>query len=173
MVPTPHPSRVIPHRLLSTRELINRRHPILATLPQPAPIRIFLYSFPLETGPCCNLHISTSPYHTSSLGGVRVGIQRYRAGQIPISELGDGASDVDAVAPFGADFDGEGEGDCFGVFAGRRGVAYRDGEGCGGFAFPRSVDLVGVHVGVDGAVVGEVGSGVGDVVGVCSGDCLG
>jgi hypothetical protein len=35
------------------------------------------------------------------------------------------------------------------------------------------VDVVGVHEGVDGAVVGEAGSGVRDVVRVCGGDCLG
>jgi hypothetical protein len=35
------------------------------------------------------------------------------------------------------------------------------------------VDVVGVHEGVDGAVVGEAGGGVGNVVGICGGDCLG
>lgn len=173
MIPTPHPSRITPNRLLPTSKLIHARHPILTTLPRPAPIPILLHNLPFESRTSSNLHIATRPNLSTSLSSVLVGIERHRAGEIPVAELGDGAGDVDAFAPFSADVDGEGEGDGFGVGAGWGGICYGDGEGSGGFADAGGVDEVGVHVGVDGAVVGEVGGGVGDVVGGCGGDCLG
>ena len=173
MVPTPHPSGVAPNHLLATSKLIHSRHPVLTTLPRPAPILVLLHSLPLESRTSSNLHISTRPDAPARLGSVLISIERHRARQVPVAKLGDGADDVDAVAPLGADVDGEGEGDGFGVFAGWGGVGDGDGEGCGCFADAGGVDVPGVHEGVDGAVVGEAGGGVGDVVGVCGGDHLG
>lgn len=173
MIRTTHPSRVIPNRLLPTSKLINTRHPIITTLPKPAPIPVLPHSFPLKRRPRRNLHITTRPDVPVRLVGVLVGVQRHRAGQVPVAELGDGADDVDALAPLGTDLDGEGEGDGFGVLAGGGSVCDGEGERGGGFAVAGGVDVVGVREGVDGAVVGEAGGGVGDVVGVCGGDCLG
>jgi len=59
------------------------------------------------------------------------------------------------------------------VSAGWGGICYGDAERCGCFAVSGGVDVVGVHEGVDCAVVGEGGCGVGDVVGVCGCDYLG
>jgi len=173
VVRTPHPSRVGSNRLLPTSKFIHSRHPVVTTLPRPAPIPVLLHSLPLKRRARLNLHVATRPDLSTRLRSVLVGIQRHRARQVPVAELGDGADDVDAVAPLGADVDGEGEGDGFGVFAGWGGVGDGDGEGCGCFADAGGVDVPGVHEGVDGAVVGEAGGGVGDVVGVCGGDHLG
>lgn len=171
MVSTPHPSRIVTDHLLPASILVHARHPILATLPRPAPIPVLLHGFPLERRARLDLDIATRPDHFA--GRVMVGIQRHRAREIPVAQLGDGADDVNAVAPLSANLDGEGERDGFGEFAGRRSVCDGDGEGRGGFAVAGGVDVVGVHERVDGAVVGEAGGGVGDVVGVCGGDCLG
>jgi hypothetical protein len=146
---TPHPSRIIPNNLLPTRKLIHARRPIITTLPPPTPIPISLHNLPLKSRSRLNFHISTAPDVPVRFRSILVSIQRYRAGQIPVSELGDGAGDVDAVAVLGANLDGEGERD-----------------GCG-------VGVVGVHEGVDCAVVGKRGGSVGDVIGVCCCDDLG
>jgi hypothetical protein len=170
---TPHPSRIIPNNLLPTRKLIHARRPILTTLPQPTPIPISLHNLPLKSRSRLNFHISTAPDVPVRFRSILVSIQRYRAGQIPVSELGDGAGDVDAVAVLGADLDGEGERDGCGVGAGWGGVCYGDAERCSCFAVSRGVDVVGVHEGVDCAVVGKRGGSVGDVIGVCCCDDLG
>lgn len=175
MVPTPKPSRLLRNTLLPTRKLIHSRLPVLATLPGPTPIPIPLHSLPLKARPSSNLNIATSPHITVRLVGVRVGIQRHGFGQIPVAELGDGADDVDAFAPGGADLDGEGEGDGAGVRAswGCR----RDGDGEGGVevAVSGGVDVPVVLEGVDGAVCEGQGGcgGVGDLVGFGEGDYLG
>lgn len=171
MVSTPHPSRIVPNHLLPASILVHARHPILATLPRPAPIPVLLHSFPLERRARLNLDIAACPDRFARR--VLVSIQRHRAREVPVAELGNGAHDVDAVAPLGANLDGERERDGLGELAGWGGVCDGDGEGRCGFAVAGGVDVVGVHEGVDGAVVGEAGSGVGDVVRVCGGDYLG
>ena len=107
MIATPHPSRIIPNNLLPTRKLIHARHPVLATLPQPTSIAIPLHNLPLKSRPRLNLHIPTTPDIPVRLRSILISIQRHGAGQIPVSELGDGAGDVDAVAVLGADLDGK------------------------------------------------------------------
>lgn len=171
MVSAPHPSRIITDHLLPASILVHARHPILTTLPRPAPIPVLLHSFPLERRARLDLDIAARPDRLARR--ILVGVQRHRAREVPVAQLGDGADDVDTVAPLGANLDRKGERDGFGEFAGGRSVGDGDGEGCGGFAVAGGVDVVGVHEGVDGAVVGEAGGGVGDVVGVCGGDCLG
>jgi len=173
VVTTPHPSRVIADSLLTTSELIHSRHPVLATLPEPATIPVLLHNLPLKSRASSYLHIATRPDIAVGLRRVLVGVKRHRTGEIPVAELGNGANDVDAVAVLGADLDGEGEGDACGVGACGRSVCHGDVEGCGCFAVAGGVDVVRVHEGVDGAVVREVGGRVGDVVGLCGQDGLG
>lgn len=173
VVATPEPSRILRHALRTTSELINSSRPVLATLPSPAAVRILLHGFPLEGSAGNNLDIAAGPDVAVGLGSVGVGVERYGFGEVPVAELGDGADDVDAVAPGGADLDGEGERDGFGVGAGW--VGGGDGEFGRGVevAVSGGVDVVGVLEGVDGAVGLGWGRGVGDLVAFGDGDHLG
>lgn len=173
MVPTSKPSRLRRNTLLPTSELIHSRLPILTTLPRPAAISILLHSFPLKSSPSRNLNIATSPDIPVRLVSVRVGIQRHSLGQIPIAELGDGADDVDAFAPGGADLDGEGEGDGAGVGARGGGGGNGDVDGVVQVAVSGGVNVPVVLEGVDGAVCLGRGGGVGYLVGLGEGDYLG
>lgn len=118
MVATAEPSRAAPNSLLSTSELVHSGNPVLATLPQPAAIGVPLHRFPLESRAGSDFSVATTPDHMVRLSGVLVGIERHRAGEVPTAKLRNRSDNEDLVAPFGADFNGEGEGDGFGVRAG-------------------------------------------------------
>jgi hypothetical protein len=70
MVTAPHPSRIVPNNLLSTREFIYTGYPTLAALPQPAPISILLHSLPLKCHASGHLYIATDPNIAVRLGSV-------------------------------------------------------------------------------------------------------
>jgi hypothetical protein len=176
MPPTSKPKRrPIPNNLLPTSKRIHRTNPIITTLPQPTAILILLHSFPLKSRPRLNLNIATRPDIAIRFVRVLISIKRHSFLQIPVSELGDRADDVDALAPFCADLDGEGEGDGFGMRASWGSGCDGEGEGGGCGAVSGGVVLVAVVVGVDGAVVGNlwVDGGVGEVVGVGCSDYVG
>jgi hypothetical protein len=176
VIPTSKPiRRPVPDNLLPTSKRIYRTNPIITTLPQPTAILILLHRLPLKSRARLNLHIATRPNIAIRFVRILISIQRHSFLQIPAAELGDRADDVDALAPLGADLDGEGEGDCFGVRASWRSGCDGEGEGGGCGAVAGGVVLVAVVVGVDGAGVGDlwVRSGVGEVVGVGYGDRVG
>ena len=119
MVTAAEPGRVVPNSLLPTGKLIHGGFPILvAALPKPATISIPLHRFPLESSTRWDLDIATGPDPVARLVGVLICIERHRAGEVPVAELGNRADDEDVVAPIGRHLDGEGEGDGFGVRAG-------------------------------------------------------
>jgi hypothetical protein len=158
VVTAAEPSRIVPNNLLPTCVCVHSGYPVLLTaFPQPATIGVLLHSLPLKSRTRSNFDIAAVPNHVVRLGGVLVRIQRHSTREIPVAELGNRPHDEDVVAPLGTHFDGEGEGDGFGVRASGRGVCDGEADGRAGFADAGGMDLEAVVVGIHGAVIGHGG----------------
>jgi hypothetical protein len=177
VINTPHPLRVRSNNLLATSKSIHSSNAVLLALPNPAAIATQQHKLPLKSGASSDLHVAASPHVRALVRQaavvVRVCVQSHGAVQVPATELGNGANDVDAFAILSCDADGEGEGDGCGVRASWVSIRNWEVERGGSGAVAASVDVEAVVVGIDGAVVQRVRGGVGEVVWGRGGDDVG